>query len=191
MLYGLAREGHAPQLFLKTNRFGIPYLSVAFISSSMALAYMSLSTNASIVFTWFQDLASVAALVHWSVICIVYLRFYYGCKRQGINRKELPWAGPFQPYAAWIALITFSLILLTGGFAVFIRGHWDTETFISAYIDIPLIFVLYLAFKMIKRTKIISLEEMPIRHFMEIARQNPEPPEKPLKGWKRLSFLWS
>ncbi|KAE9394481.1 hypothetical protein BT96DRAFT_998486 [Gymnopus androsaceus JB14] len=89
VLYGLAREGHAPQFFLKTNRFGIPYLSVLFIGAFMALAYMTLSDNASTVFTWFQDLVSAAALVHWSIICLVYLRFYYGCKHQGIDRKEL------------------------------------------------------------------------------------------------------
>jgi len=157
----------------------------------MALAYMTLSDNASTVFTWFQDLVSAAALVHWSIICLVYLRFYYGCKHQGINRKELPWAGPFQPYAAWAALLGFVLILLTGGFSVFIRGHWNTETFISAYFNIPLIFVLYFGYKVVKGTKIVSYDEMPIRYYMEIARQNPEPPEKPLKGWQRLSILWS
>ncbi|KAE9401153.1 hypothetical protein BT96DRAFT_992357 [Gymnopus androsaceus JB14] len=191
VLYGLASEGHAPRFFLKTNRFGIPYLCVAFIGSFMALAYMTLSTNASTVFTWFQDLSSAATLVNWSIICIVYLRFYYGCKHQGIDRKELPWAGPFQPYAAWVALSGFALILLTGGFSVFIHGQWNTETFIAAYFDIPLIFAIYFGYKLVKRTKIVSYEEMPIRYYMEIARQNPEPPEKPLKGWKRLAILWS
>ncbi|KAE9401156.1 hypothetical protein BT96DRAFT_965067 [Gymnopus androsaceus JB14] len=175
VLYGLASEGHAPRFFLKTNRFGIPYLCVAFIGSFMALAYMTLSTNASTVFTWFQDMSSTATLVNWSIICLVYLRFYYGCKHQGIDRKELPWAGPFQPYAAW----------------VFIHGQWSTETFVAAYFDIPLIFAIYFGYKLVKRTKIVSYEEMPIRYYMEIARQNPEPPEKPLKGWKRLAILWS
>jgi hypothetical protein len=39
--------------------------------------------------------------------------------------------------------------------------------------------------------RIVKYEDMPIRHFLDIARDNPEPPQKPLKGWKRLGFLWS
>lgn len=101
ILYGLAREGHAPKFFLRTNRFGIPYISVSFLSVFIALGYMTLQNSASIVFGWFQELVAAAALIIWIVICLVYLRFYYACKHQGIDRSELPWAAPFQPFAAW------------------------------------------------------------------------------------------
>jgi len=121
-LYGMAREGHAPKLFLRTSRMGIPYVAVGFISMFMTLGYMTLSSGASVVFGWLQDLVSVAALIGWMVICTVYLRFYYGCKVQGIDRSELPWKAPFQPYAAWFSLVSFALLLLTGGYTVFIEG---------------------------------------------------------------------
>ncbi|KAF9073344.1 amino acid permease/ SLC12A domain-containing protein [Rhodocollybia butyracea] len=157
ILYGLAREGHAPKFFLRTNRFGIPYICVSFLSVFMALGYMTLQSSASIVFGWFQELVAAAALIIWIVICIVYLRFYYACKHQGIDRSELPWAAPFQPFAAWIALLGFSLILLTGGFRVFIHGSWDTETFFGSYFNIPLILILYFGYKFTKKTRIVGL----------------------------------
>lgn len=91
-------------------------------------------------------------------------------KKQGISRDELPWKGPGQPYVAWIGLVSFSIILLTAGYAVFINGDWDTETFVSAYFNIPLIFVLYFGYKFAKKTKIVSLEEMPIRPFLDLVR---------------------
>jgi len=47
----------------------------------MALAYMSCgASTAATVFGWLQDLVSASAIVHWIIICLVYLRFYYGCK---------------------------------------------------------------------------------------------------------------
>jgi amino acid transporter len=101
---------------------GIPYVAVTFISMFIAFGYMTLSDGASVVFGWLQDLVSVAALIGWMVICTVYLRFYYGCKVQGIDRYELPWKAPLQPYAAWLSLVSFALLLLTGGYTVFIRG---------------------------------------------------------------------
>lgn len=190
-LYGMARESHAPKIFLRVNRFGVPYVAVLFLSAFLCLAYMTLSDNASTVFSWFQDLSSSAILVHWSIICTVYLRFYYGMKRQYISRDELPWKAPFQPYAAWIGLISFLIILLTGGYAVFIHGHWDTETFFSAYFNIPLIFTLFFTYKFLAKTKMVSLDEMPIQKYIDIAKENPEPPAKPVKGWRRVNILWS
>lgn len=123
ILYGLACEGHAPRVFRKINRYGIPWVATAGIGIFMLLGYMTLDSTASTVFGWFQDLVSAASFVHWINIEIVYLRFYYGCKKQGIDRSELPWKGPLQPYGAWLALVGFTILLLTGGFTVFINGE--------------------------------------------------------------------
>lgn len=117
----MAREHHAPKIFLRTNRFGVPYVSVGFLSLFICLGFMTLSSGANVVFSWLQDLVSVATLVNWIVICTVYLRVYYGMKAQGIDRALLPWKAPLQPYAAWTSLVTFSILLLTGGYTVFIH----------------------------------------------------------------------
>jgi amino acid transporter len=189
-LYGMAREGHAPKILLRVNRMGIPYVAVGFISLFICLGYMTLSSGASTVFSWLQDLVSVSALVGWMVITGVYLRFYYGCKAQGIDRASLPWKAPFQPYAAWLSFISFTILLLTGGYVTFIHGHWDTETFVSSYINIPIFAILYFGYKFTKKSKIIPLTEMPIQHFIDIANANPEPPAKPKQGWHKLNILW-
>ncbi|KAH9908949.1 amino acid permease/ SLC12A domain-containing protein [Xylariomycetidae sp. FL2044] len=190
ILYGLAREGHAPKIFQKTNRFGIPWVAVSLFSISICLAYMSLSAGANIVFGWLQDLVAVAALVDWIVICLVYLRFYYGMKKQGISRGELPWKSPLQPYMAWTSLIMFALILLTGGYVTFIDGRWSTETFFSSYFNIPLILALYFGYKFVRKSKVVALEDVPIRPYIEIFNANPEPPEPPKSGLRKLNFLW-
>jgi amino acid transporter len=120
-LYGMAREGRAPKVFLRVNRMGIPYVAVGFMSLFICLGFMTLSDSASTVFGWLQDLVSVAALITWMIIAAVYLRFYYGMKKQGIDRSELPWKAPFQPYIAWLSLISFGILLLTGGYTVFLH----------------------------------------------------------------------
>ncbi|KAG0651995.1 Proline-specific permease [Hyphodiscus hymeniophilus] len=190
-LYGMAREGHAPKIFLRINRFGIPYVAICSLSLFICLGYMTLSDSASIVFGWLQDLVSVAALVNWIVICIVYLRFYYGMKKQGISRSDLPWKAPFQPYVAWIALTAFTILLFFGGYTVFIHGDWDTELFVSSYINIPIILLLYFGYKFWKKTKIIPLSDIPIQRFIDIANANPEPPRIKPTGLRRLNILWS
>jgi len=160
------------------------------------LGYMTLSDSASIVFTWLQDLVSISTLINWICILLTYLRFFYACKKQGIDRQaELPWAAPLQPYTTWASLVLFVILLFTGGYATFIHRHWDTETFISSYLNIPLIFALYYGFKASQKTlfknTVIPLDEVPLRRFIKIYKDNPEPKEKPKKEWQKLNILWS
>ncbi|KAG5961358.1 hypothetical protein E4U56_003918 [Claviceps arundinis] len=189
-LYGLALDGHAPPFFKRTNRFGTPWISVAAVGSFMLLGYLTLSSAASVVFGWLQGLVSAASFVHWINIEIVYLRFFYGCRKQGIRRDELPWKSPFQPYGAWLALVMAIILLLTGGFHVFIDGQWNWQTFVTAYFNVPLILVLYFGYKSWQGTRMVSLEEMPIRGFIDMANNNPEDEEPDAKGWRKFNILW-
>lgn len=192
ILYGMAVQGHAPSIFKRLNRFGIPYAAVTLYGLFMALGYMTLSHSASTVFTWLQDVVSISTLVNWICICVVYLRFYYACKKQGIDRhKELPWAAPLQPYTTWFSLVLFVLMFFTGGYTTFIHGHWSTEKFISSYFNLPFIVVVYCSYKFWMKTKIIALKDIPIRPFLEHYRDHPEPEPKPKQGLSRLNILWS
>ena len=181
----MAVHGHAPAVFKRLNRFSVPYVAISFIGSFMCLGYMSLSNSATMVFGWLRDIVAISTLVDWGIVCIVYLRFYYGCKKQGVDRyRELPWAAPFQPYFTWASLTLFILLLLTGGFSTFIHGHWDTQTFISAYINIPIVLALYFGYKLWKKTRIIALENIPIVGLIQfyLCYKEDEPEPQPKKG---------
>ncbi|KAK2626355.1 hypothetical protein QTJ16_004617 [Diplocarpon rosae] len=190
VLYGLAIDGRAPKIFTRLNRFAIPWVAVALYGLFMCLGYMSLSDGASVAFRWLLNLVSISTLVNWLTICTTYLRFYYGMKKQGIPRSALPWAAPFQPYMTWISGALFSLILVTGGYATFIRGNWSTETFVSSYLNIPLFAILYLGYKLVKRTKMVPLQDIPIRGFIAVAEAHPEDKLAPNAGLRRLNILW-
>ncbi|KAM0420555.1 hypothetical protein ACHAPT_011724 [Fusarium lateritium] len=189
-LFGLAKNGHAPRVFTRLNRFKIPYVAVILFTLFMALGYLTTSQGASTVFTWLQDLLSIAILVNWTVILTTYLRFFYGCKKQGIDRNELPYKSPFQPYFSWACISLFILILITSGWQNFVHSHWNTKSFVSSYFNIPFVLVLYFGFKFYKKTKIMPLEDIPIRAFLDIANADPSPPLKPRKGIRKLNFLW-
>lgn len=193
ILYGMAANGHAPAVFMRLNRFGIPYVAVALYGIFMALGYMTLSSSASTVFTWMQDIVSISTLVNWICICIVYLRFLYGCRKQGIDRhQELPWAAPFQPYTTWASLIVFILLFFTGGYSTFMKNNWSTETFIASYLNLPLIVFVYVGYKVYMKTKILPLDQIPIRPFIGKYHEDLDIEEpKVNSGWRRIKILWS
>jgi amino acid transporter len=87
-LLGLAEEGQAPKWFLKTNRFGTPYLAVSASLVFTPLVYLALGSSSSVVFGWFVNITTVAGLIGWLVICVTYLRFFHGMRTQGISRDR-------------------------------------------------------------------------------------------------------
>ncbi|GAM38695.1 amino acid transporter [Talaromyces pinophilus] len=193
ILYGMAVHGHAPAVFKRLNRFSVPYMAISCIGSFLCLGYMSLSHPATVVFQWLRDIVAVATLVDWLIVCIVYLRFYYGCKKQGVDRhNELPWAAPYQPYFTWASLILFTLMLVTGGYSTFIHGHWDTETFVASYINIPIVLGLYFSYKFWKKTRIIALETIPLVGLIQfyLCNRVDEPEPQPRKGFAKFNILW-
>jgi amino acid transporter len=87
-LYGLAEDGQAPRILLRTNRYGTPYLAIGASLVFMPLVYLSLGSNSSVVFGWFVNITTIAGLIGWLVIEVTYLRFYYALKVQGISRDR-------------------------------------------------------------------------------------------------------
>ncbi|KAF2490290.1 putative amino acid permease [Lophium mytilinum] len=190
ILYGLALKNQAPRIFLLTTKWGIPWVAVIAQTLIACLAYMSLSNNALTVFYWFLDLTASAVLISWSVIAWNHIRLHQALKRQGIAREELPWHHWWTPYTSWFALVSCIIFLLTGGFTVFIKGNWDKATFISAYLDIPLVLTAYFGWKFLKRTKILSLDDVPLRAALDEIVSRPEEEVPKARGWRRLNILW-
>lgn len=191
VLYGLAIKGQAPKVFLRTTSWGVPYVCVCFNTCFMFLAFMALSNSAMTVFWWLVDLTAAGVLVSWSSILFNHIRLTQAMKKQGISRTELPFHNSWTPYSSPIALFMCLTILLTGGFSVFTKGGWSTSSFVSSYLDIPLVIVAFLLWKFINGTKMVNLADIPIRAALEEVAKNPEPLEAKSTGWKRMvNSLW-
>jgi len=143
-MYGLAKAGNAPKIFLRTWRNGLPWVSVVFNALFSVLAYMGIKTGSGKVFTWLANMTAVAGLITWSGIGITYLRFYQGLKAQGIDRKTLPFHTRVQPYAAIYATCFSFLICLLSGWTVFLKGRWATDTFITNYLPLVMFPLFYI-----------------------------------------------
>lgn len=88
---------------------------------------MTVSAGAATVFGWFQTLTTITSLITWISILIAYLKFYYACKAQGVDRNTMPMKSWGQPYVAYITLAFFILIVFFNGFAVFTKGNWNIK----------------------------------------------------------------
>lgn len=134
VLYSLALKKQAPQIFLRTNSWGIPYMCVGLFSVFMLLSFMSLSDGALTAFYWLVNLTAAGVLFSWIAILINHIRLRLALKSQGVSYKKLPWYSPFGIAASYFGLVMCIVILLTGGFEVFTKGGWKPADFVSAYL---------------------------------------------------------
>jgi len=56
--------------------------------------------------------------------------------------------------------------------------------------DIPIVIAAYFGWKVFKRTRILSLDEIPIREALDEMLRNPEEQIPPPRGWEHLNILW-
>ncbi|GJN73393.1 hypothetical protein PLICBS_007471 [Purpureocillium lilacinum] len=171
VLYGLALKRQAPRVFLRTTSWGVPWVCVALYTAFMFLSFMSLSSGALAAFWWLVDLTAAGVLVSWIAILLNHIRLRLAFKRQDIPLTRLPWYNSWTLYTSYFAIVMCVLILLTSGFKVFTKGNWDPSSFVSAYLDIPLVISAYLIWKFYKGTKVVKLSEIPLHRALEQAEQ--------------------
>jgi len=161
-LYGLAISGTAPKIFARTTKNGLPWISLVFCSLFGGLAYMSLSSGAGTVFGYLANLTAAAGLLTWAGICFTYTRFHAGMKAQGISRSSLPYHAKLNNgcFAARYALTLICIILFFSSYTVFLKGQWDAPTFITNYLPLFLAPLLWIGWKLFKRTKFVRAYEM-------------------------------
>ncbi|RDX55928.1 amino acid permease [Lentinus brumalis] len=188
-LYGLALAGNAPKIFTKVTRNGLPLVSLLFCAAFSALAYMGISSGSGKVFNWFVNMTSIAGLMTWFGISVTYVRFYKGFKVQGFDRSTLPYAHSLQPYAAWYAMFMCLLICFFSGWSVFLRGKWETDTFVTNYIPLALFPILYIGSKLYTRVPMVKPEDMDfVSGLKEIEADCYDEP--PPRNWVERFWSW-
>ncbi|ODO05890.1 hypothetical protein I350_04951 [Cryptococcus amylolentus CBS 6273] len=160
-LYALAIEGQMPRILRRCTKRGLPIYCVAITGIFGVLAYMNTGgETAETAFDWLYNLSAITGIITWWAILLAYLRFYYGLKKQGLTRDEFPYRAPFQPYLSWYGFLFFSVIILFNGFTVFLKGNWDTSSFVAAYITLPIFAVCWIGWKVVKKTKMVPLDQI-------------------------------
>jgi amino acid transporter len=159
-LYGMALDGHAPKIFSKCTKNGVPVFAVMAVLCFGLLAFLQLGNTAQTVLNWIVNIATASQLINFAIISLTYLRFYYAMKAQGMSRDSLPYKGWFQPYCGYIGLVCASIMTFLAGYSVFLKGNWKVATFLFCYIMIGIDLVIFVVWKLLKRTKFRNTSEI-------------------------------
>ncbi|KJZ71695.1 hypothetical protein HIM_08892 [Hirsutella minnesotensis 3608] len=178
LLYTLAIEGHAPRAFGKLNKNQVPWVSVLATGLIAGLCFGSSFIGAGQLWNWLQNIVGVSNQLSWIAIGIASIRFRSALARQG-KTHLLPFRNWTYPWGPWIAVILNSCLVLIQGWSCF-SPRFDAVSFVSFYIELPIMLIMFVGWKLLKRTKFVSLDEMDLETDVHTADEEVE--EK--QGWK-------
>ncbi|KAF7554901.1 hypothetical protein G7046_g6681 [Stylonectria norvegica] len=157
-LYGLALEGRAPRFLRKTTKNGVPIFCFCIVMIFPFLSLLQLSNGSAKVLTWLVNIMTAGGLIDYLIMSVTFLQYYQACKVQGVDRSKMPYYGRFQPYGTYIALFFQSLIVIFYGYSSF--TPWSVSNFFSNYTMQLVAPVLFIGWKLIKKTRWVRPHEV-------------------------------
>lgn len=200
-LSAMAQIGQAPAIFTYVDRQGRPLPAVILSLVFGALGFLIYASDDARgqVFDWLLAISGLSTIITWMCICIAHARFRMAWKRNGHTLEELPWKSPFGMWGSVFGgFFNFLVICFTFYTAVFPIGEGSltaserAQGFFKSFISVPIVvFVFYLPYKFIKRTRFIPIDEIDITTGRKdpvpvevLRREREEAKNRPL--WKKI-----
>ncbi|KAI1369954.1 amino acid permease/ SLC12A domain-containing protein [Xylaria arbuscula] len=158
-LVALAQQGRAPRFFAHTSRNGVPVRAIVFSNTLGLIALLNVASSPGKVFSYLVSISGAATFVAWAFIGITHLRIRKAWDLQGYSVDDLPYKALFHPYGTWFVVLLNTFLVFISGYSVFIGGFAAVD-FVFDYIVLVIFTLLYLFWKILKRTKIVNLAEV-------------------------------
>lgn len=160
MLWNLAREGKAPKWFTKVTGNGVPINALILTALIGALAFLSSLFGEGEVYVWLLNASGMSGFIAWLGIAISHYRFRKAFLAQGRDLSELPYRAKLFPFGPIFAFIICLIVILGQNYSAFMGGTIDWYGVLVSYIGLPLFLIVWLSYKVTRKTKIVPLEEV-------------------------------
>lgn len=158
LMYTLAINGHAPRVFARLNRNRVPWIAVLATSAISGICFGASFIGAGQLWSWLQNIVGVSNQLSWIAIGIASLRFRAGLEAQG-KTHLLGFRNWTYPYGPWIVVVGCSFLVLVQGWSCF-SPTFSAVDFVSFYVELPIMLLMFVGWKWFKGTKFVGLLEM-------------------------------
>ncbi|KZZ87724.1 amino acid permease [Ascosphaera apis ARSEF 7405] len=158
LLYTLAIDRHAPKFFGRLNRNGVPWVAVLATIVISGLCFGASYIGKGQLWTWLQNIVGVSNQMSWLCIGIASIRFRRALKLQNLEHL-MPYKNWMYPVGPYLSVFFNTIIILVQGWSCF-TPTFSVVDFFSFYIEIPVMIIMFLGWKFIKKTKLVPLEEI-------------------------------
>ena len=135
------------------------------------------------------SIVGVSNQLSWIAIGVASLRFRAAIKAQN-KQHLLPFKNWTYPWGPWFSVILNSFLVLVQGWSSF-SPSFSAVTFVSLYVELPIMLVMYLGWKLLKRTKVVKLIEMDLETDTYPAEKLDPAPSAGKSAWREKAYhIW-
>ena len=182
LMYTLAIEGYAPRFLSKLSPHQVPWIAVLVTSSISLLCFGASFIGAGDLWSWLQNIVGVSNQLSWIAISLASLRFRAALKTQN-KTHLLPFRNWTYPYGPWFSLVLNIVLVLVQGWSCF-SPTFSAVDFVSYYLELPVMLVMYIGWKILKRSKIVKLRDMDLDTDVYVVTADDRSDIEDVKTWK-------
>ncbi|KAF8518871.1 amino acid permease-domain-containing protein [Gautieria morchelliformis] len=154
VLHNLSLHSHAPTFFARTNRHGVPYVSLLATASISGLCFASRYVGSGQLWVWLQNLVGVSNQIAWFSIGLSSWRFRRAWILQGRDRSELKFQGAQWTWGwgpPFVVVSVFAIIIIQGYSSII--PQFSPINFVSLYLQLPSMLILIIGWKLVHRIR--------------------------------------
>jgi lysine-specific permease len=159
MLYALAKEGKAPKFLSKINSRGVPMNALILTTIVACTSFFGSLIGDGKIYYLLYNASGITAFFAWLGIAICHYRFRKAYVAQGRSLNDLKYRAKWYPFGPILAMILCTIVIFFSNIWIFQADTFSWFDFITNYLPIPVFLCLYLGYKVIKKTKIVPLNE--------------------------------
>ena len=110
----MARSGQAPSIFGVVKPFFFSFISASLLFS--CLTFLTSIWGQGIVFIWLINIIGISALLAWTSIGFISIRFPQAYKAQELSMSDLPYQQPFYPLLPIGVIVLGIVMCITAGY---------------------------------------------------------------------------
>jgi lysine-specific permease len=158
MLYAMAHSRKAPRIFSGVNGRGVPVLALCATGAVSALAFFSTVVGDKKIYQVFYNASGLSGFLIWLGIAICHLRFRKAWVAQGRRVEDLKFRAKWFPFGPWLSLALFVIVVFGANASVFQAPVFSWFDFITGYLMIPVVLMLYFGHRLWHKTRMVPLE---------------------------------
>ena len=159
VLWVLAEEGKAPAFLKKVNKGGVPVNALYLTTFVGMLCFLTSLFGDGTVYSWLLNAAGLAGYISWLSISVTHYRFRKAFIAQGRDFKDLPYVAKWFPLGPILATALCLVAMLGTNYQAFIGDKIDWYGILVSYIGLPLFLFGYFSYKIVKKSKMVPLQE--------------------------------
>ena len=160
MLFNMAAEGHAPRVFSKLTRNGVPLYALLGSTAIASLCLLSSLYSPQKVYIWLLNLAGMTEFIVWLSIAVSHYRFRRGYVMHGNDVNDLPYKAGLFPFGPVLAFVLCLGVTLGQNYQAFLQDRIDWIGAISTYLAIPLFLGCWLGYRLLHSKTWVRYEDM-------------------------------